>query len=164
MTMTSNTRRSALVCAVLVLVLGLGSGSLTEAGEGSWYASLGKPALTPPGWAFAVVWPALYLLMGTGLGLIWAAPASPLRSRALFWFAAQFVLNLVWTPIYFGLHQVALALGVILALNVAAITATIRMGAVRSLAAWLMLPYLVWIAFAAVLNFRVWQLNPAGPV
>lgn len=164
MAFSSRIRRPVLIGALIVLALGVASGSLTESGPNSWYAALDKPALTPPGWAFGVVWPILYLLIGSAAGLIWAAPESPLRRRALFWFAVQFALNLAWTPVYFGLHQIALALGIVLALNVAAITATVRMGAVRSLAAWLMVPYLVWIAFAAVLNLRVWQLNPVAPI
>jgi tryptophan-rich sensory protein len=156
-------RRAALVGAVLILAAGSAIGLITQTGEGSWYQSLIRPAATPPGWAFGVIWPLLYILIGAAGGIVWSARQHPARGRALFWFALQLALNFAWTPVFFGQEQIALGLGVILALNVAAIVATVRMARVSPLAARLMLPYLVWIAYAAVLNFRIWQLNPALP-
>ena len=157
-------RRSALIPIIvsIVLVVGIGSliGYLVQTGGGDWYTRLEKPDLTPPSQLFGIVWPVLYVLVGTAGGLVWAAMPSPQRSRALFWYGLQLVLNFAWTPVFFGLHQITIGLGVILALNVAAVVATVRMGRVRRSAAWLMVPYLVWIAFAAVLNFRIFQLNP----
>ena len=162
--MTVTPRRAALIGAVLVLVVGSAIGALVQSGsENAWYAALEKPAATPPSYLFGIVWPILYVLIGAAGGLVWAAKRHPARRRALFWFGLQLVLNFAWTPVFFGLQQVQAGLGIILAMNVAAIVATIRMGSVRSLAAWLMLPYLLWIAYAAVLNFRIWQLNAAVP-
>ena len=156
-------RRAALVGAVLILAIGSAIGLLTQTGAGSWYQSLIRPDATPPSWVFGVVWPILYILIGAAGGIVWSVRQHPARRRALFWFVLQLALNFAWTPVFFGLEQIALGLGVILALNVAAIVATIRMGRVSPLAARLMLPYLVWIGYAAVLNFRIWQLTPALP-
>ena len=157
--------RAMLIGAVLVLLVGSAIGALFSPGaETGWYASLAKPAMNPPGWVFGVVWPILYLLIGAAGGLVWTAAKGSRRRRALFWFGLQLALNLAWTPVFFGMQQIALALGIILALNVAAVTATVRMERVRTLAAWLMVPYLVWIAFAAILNLRIWQLNPVAPI
>ncbi|WP_088712937.1 MULTISPECIES: TspO/MBR family protein [Pacificimonas] len=159
----ASSRRPMLIGALIVLVLGSAIGLAVQTGEGGWYEALTKPALTPPDYLFGIVWPVLYLLIGAAAGRIWARRGHPLAGRALFWFALQLGLNLAWTPVFFGLQQVELGLGVILALNVAAIWTTVRFGRIDRTAALLMLPYLVWIAFAAVLTFRIWQLNPALP-
>ncbi len=152
--------RAILIGIVLVLATGLGIGyAFGPQNTGDWYANLAKPALNPPSWLFGVVWPALYILVGAAGGMIWHAS----HGRARFWYLLQLALNFAWMPIFFGLQRVDIALGIIIAMNVAAIVAALRMGRVRALAAWLMLPYLVWIAFAAVLNFRIWQLLPGMP-
>ncbi|MBV7256718.1 tryptophan-rich sensory protein [Pacificimonas sp. WHA3] len=156
MTDRSRDRRAALIGVLIVAVLGLGVNRLLlPGGTGEWYLSLVKPDLNPPSWLFGVVWPILYILIGAAGGLIWKASFN----RARFWYILQLALNLLWSPVFFGMQRVDIGLGVIAALNIAAIIATIRMAAVRRLAAWLMVPYLIWIAFAAILNLRIWQLN-----
>jgi benzodiazapine receptor len=125
-----------------------------------WYVALQKPALTPPGWVFPVAWTSLYILLGLAVAMILHARGARGRGLALAAFAVQFVLNLAWTPLFFGMHQVGAALMVIVAILVVATITTVLFGRIRPLAAWLMVPYLVWISFAGVLTWRIGQLNP----
>lgn len=153
--------RWALVTVPGVVLLGFLSGRSVAAGEeNGWYMALAKPALNPPGWVFPIVWTLLYILMGVALAVVLNARGARGRGAALALFAVQLLLNLAWTPIFFGMHRVSLALAVIVAMLIAAIATTILFGRVRALAAWLMVPYLVWISFAAGLTWRVGVLNP----
>lgn len=153
--------RWAIFTVPLILLLGFASGRAVPAGsDNSWYMALQKPALTPPGWVFPVAWIALYILLGLAVAMILHARGAAGRPVALALFAVQFALNLIWTPLFFGMHQVGAALLVIVAMLALAILTTILFGRIRRPAAWLMLPYLVWIAFAGVLTWRIGQLNP----
>lgn len=145
----------------LVLLLGFASGRLVPAGDAdAWYAALAKPALTPPGWAFPVVWTLLYILLGLALALVLNARGARGRGTAVALFAAQFALALAWTPVFFGAHRIALALAIIVAMVVIGSLAAAAFARVRRAAAWLMVPYLVWVTFAGVLTWRIGQLNP----
>lgn len=153
--------RWALLCVPLILLLGFLSGrSVPTGSDSAWYMALVKPALTPPGWVFPVAWTTLYILMGLALALILNARGARGRGLAVALFVGQFVLNLVWTPVFFGAHKVGLALLVIALMLVLAIATTVAFSKIRVQAAWLLVPYLVWISFAAVLTFRIGQLNP----
>jgi tryptophan-rich sensory protein len=153
--------RWALVCVPAVLLLGFLSGRSVPVGnESDWYRALAKPALTPPGWVFPVAWSTLYVLIGLALALVLNARGSRGRGPAVVLFVVQFALNLLWTPIFFGAHQIGTAVLIIGAMLLAAIATTIAFQRVRATAAWLMLPYLVWISFAGVLTWRIGQLNP----
>lgn len=153
--------RWAIVTVPLILLLGFASGRAVPSGsENSWYMALQKPELTPPGWVFPVAWTTLYVLMGLSVAMILHARGARGRGIALGVFAVQFALNLAWTPLFFGMHRVGAALGVIVAMLVLGIVAAVLFGRIRPLAAWLLVPYLVWISFAGVLTFRIGQLNP----
>jgi benzodiazapine receptor len=153
--------RWAAVTVPAVLLLGFLSGRSVPVGSDSlWYMALRKPSLTPPGWVFPVAWSALYILIGLALAMILNARGARGRGVAVGLFAAQFVLNLLWTPIFFGAHQVTLALVDLLALLALAIATTFAFARIRTAAAWLMAPYLVWVSFAGVLTWRIGQLNP----
>ncbi len=153
--------RWAIVIVPLVLLLGFASGRSVPAGsENDWYRALAKPALTPPGWVFPVAWTTLYILIGLALAMILHARGAKGRGVAIGLFVAQFALNLAWTPLFFGAHRVSVALIVLLAILVLAILTTFAFARIRQVAAWLMLPYLVWLSFAGVLNWRIGQLNP----
>lgn len=153
--------RWALVCVPAIVLLGFLSGRAVPSGsENRWYVALAKPALTPPGWVFPVAWTTLYILMGLALALVLNARGARGRGLGIALFVAQFLLNLAWTPLFFGAHLVGAALIVIVAMLVLAIAATVRFAGIRRLAAWLMVPYLVWISFAGVLTWRIGQLNP----
>lgn len=153
--------RRALITVPLIMLLGALSGRLSGSGAGNpWYAALDKPWFQPPGWAFGVVWPVLYVLLGLALALVLNARGARGRGLAIGLFAIQFAINLSWSPVFFALREVSLAYWVIVAMILAAVAATFAMGRVRSAAAWLMVPYLCWISFAAILNHRIDQLNP----
>ena len=153
--------RWAVVTVPLVLLIGFLAGRAVPTGDqNAWYAALAKPALTPPGWVFPVAWTLLYILIGLALAMILNARGARLRGLAVALFVAQFVLNLVWTPLFFGAHQVGAALLVILGMLVIGVATTLVFARVRVAAAWLMAPYLVWISFAGALTWRIGQLNP----
>ena len=125
----------------------------------TWYASLAKPSWTPPRAAFPIVWPILYLLMAVSVWLLWQADPSPARTAALVGFAAQLLLNTVWSPVFFGRHDITGGL-VIISLLAITLTFTVVMSfEVDWIPGALLVPYLFWISFAAALNFRIWTLN-----
>lgn len=155
--------RWAVVTVPLVLLLGFGSGrSVTAGGDNLWYAALAKPSLNPPDWVFPVAWTILYILQGLALAMILNARGASGRWIGAALFVVGFVLALVWTPLFFGAHQVGTALAVIAGMIALGIATTIAFARVRAAAAWLMVPYLVWISFAAVLTWRIGQLNPGA--
>ena len=127
---------------------------------GGWYASLHKPAWNPPGWLFGPVWTLLYVMMAVAAWLVWRDGGWRRQTPALRLFLLQWFLNLLWTPLFFGLHHPGLAFGEIIILWLA-LAATVRsFWPVNKAAGALLLPYLAWITFAAVLNFTIWHLNP----
>lgn len=155
--------RWAIVIVPLVLLLGFASGRAVPSGsENEWYRALTKPDLTPPGWVFPVAWTTLYILIGLALAMIVHARGAVGRGVAIGLFALQFALNLSWTPLFFGAHRVGLALVVLVAILILSIATTFAFARIRRGAAWLMLPYLVWLSFAGVLNWRIGQLNPGA--
>lgn len=150
---------SALALAVfLVLSFGAGAaGSFFQPGE--WYAALRKPALTPPGWVFGVVWPALYALMGVAAWLVWRKGGVGGNRLALGLFAGQLALNAAWTCIFFGLHRPGWALADLAAMWALILATLIAFWARTPAAGALLVPYLAWVSFAAYLNFAFWRLN-----
>jgi tryptophan-rich sensory protein len=140
--------------ALLCLVAGGLSGAVSGGG-GEWYRSLAKPPGTPPSWVFGPVWSVLYLLMGWAGGLLMVKKAW----FAVRWFAAQFALNLAWSPVFFGLQQPAVALVVIVAMGLL-IGLTVRAARpVSPAAARLLLPYWAWVTYATWLNAGFAFLN-----
>lgn len=125
---------------------------------GDWYASLAKPAWTPPGALFAPVWTALYLAMGIAAWMVWRRGGRS-RAPALGLYLVQLALNALWSYLFFGLHRPDLALLDIGLLWAAILPVMLRFGRIRSVAGALILPYLLWVSFAACLNFAIWRLN-----
>lgn len=153
--------RWALFIVPIIMLLGFLSGTVSGSGErNSWFAELVKPEAQPPGWVFGVVWPILYLMMGIAVSIILNARGARLRGVAVALFVVQLALNLYWSPLFFGQHQVTAAFYLLLAIWVSAFATTLVFGRIRSLAAWLMVPYLAWLSFAAILNYQIDQLNP----
>ena len=127
----------------------------------TWYAALQKPSFTPPNWLFAPAWGTLYLLMGISAFLIWRKGLDNSQvKRALFIFAIQLALNALWSVVFFGLESPLYGVIVIVALWIAILLTMLKFFKISAVAFWLLLPYLLWVTFAAVLNISVWILNP----
>lgn len=125
----------------------------------TWYVDLEKPLLNPPNFVFGPVWSVLYLLMGISLYLVWTSKASKGKTAAYIAFAAQLVLNTVWSLAFFGLHSPELGILVILLLVGAIVATIITFYRFSKPAAYLLIPYLLWVCFAAYLTIGVALLN-----
>ena len=153
--------RYALFTVPLILLLGTLSGRASNSGYGNaWFDALVKPELMPPGWMFGAAWAILYILLGFALALILHARGARGRGLALGVFFAQLLLNFSWSPVFFAMHRVGLAFTIIVLMLVLSIVATVLFARIRRTAALLMLPYLAWLTFAALLNYQIMQLNP----
>jgi benzodiazapine receptor len=133
----------------------------TVSDDGShWYEALEKPFFTPPGWVFGPVWTILYLMMGIAAFLVWqkGVPKSHVRV-ALVCFVVQLVFNAAWSVIFFGFHSVGLALLEIIFLWLAILATIASFWRVDRVAAGLLLPYIVWVSFAVILNADIYLLN-----
>ncbi|HYE33445.1 MAG TPA: TspO/MBR family protein [Methylomirabilota bacterium] len=126
---------------------------------GEWYASLRKPSWNPPSWVFGPVWTALYTLMAVAAWLVWRQGGFAAQRPALTIFVVQLALNAAWTPLFFGLHWMGVAFTEIVLLWVAIGATIVAFHPVSRAAAWLLVPYLAWVSFAAALNFTLWRLN-----
>lgn len=136
-------------------------GSIFTAGEiAGWYADLLKPEWVPPNYIFAPVWTVLYALMGFSAWLVWK-DKKPFKERegALWVFLIQLILNGIWTPIFFGAHEVGIALAVIVVLLGAVALTTVLFYRINKLAGLLFVPYLAWVGFATALNASILMLN-----
>ncbi|MGH6615883.1 TspO/MBR family protein [Sphingomonas sp.] len=153
--------RWAMVTVPFILLLGFASARLVPTGAANrWYVALVKPDQTPPDWVFALVWAIIYIFMGLALAMIIHARGSKLRGPAIMLFALQLVVNLIWSPLFFGAHQVFWALIVMAVMFVLAFATTLLFGRIRAAAAWLFVPYLAWLVFAGLLILQIDQLNP----
>jgi translocator protein len=150
----------SLVPFVVVCFTAAGIGSLfTSNSVNTWYTQLRKPEWTPPNWIFGPAWTTLYLMMAISAWLVWRSSDSYSARFALALFAIQLVLNTMWSIVFFGLHEVGPAFGEILLLWMMIIATAVAFLPFSLLAAWLLIPYIVWVAFASYLNFRIWQMN-----
>ena len=154
--------RWALFLVPAVLLLGFVSGRLGGDASDPWFIALEKPAIFPPPAAFGIVWPILYTLMGLAAAMVCAAWGSRYRLPAILAFALQLVVNLAWSPVFFGEHEITLGLYIILVLDVAVLVTIVLFWKVRRAAALLLVPYLGWILFATVLNYEFLRLNPGA--
>ncbi|WP_049984971.1 TspO/MBR family protein [Halobellus rufus] len=152
----------ALALSILVVEVVGASGSIfTVQGLGEWYDSLVRPAVAPPNWVFGPVWTTLFALMGTGLWLVWKRAGDAPRAvrLAVAVFAVHFLFNLGWSAAFFGLREIGLGLAVIAVLWVLIVATMWVFARVDRRAALLLVPYLLWVTFAAYLNYRFWVLN-----
>ena len=155
----SNTAK-LVICIVLTVGLGSLGGIFTASEIQGWYLHLNKPSWNPPNWLFAPVWTTLYLLMGIALYLVWKTPADADTKRwAVIVFVVQFVLNFLWSYIFFREHQLGWAFVEIIVMWLAILCTIIGFSRINKIAAWLLVPYISWVSFAAILNYTVWQLN-----
>ncbi len=146
----------ALLIAVAVCELAGGVGAIfTRSSVSTWYRRLKKPGFNPPDRVFAPVWTLLYLLMGIALSLVWEEGAF----LALAVFALQLVLNVLWSFVFFGLRKTLAGFVVILLLWASIVWTMLLFYPVSIAAFFLLLPYFLWVGFAAVLNYHLWRLN-----
>lgn len=151
-----------LISLVIAQLAGLIGSVFTAPAIGSWYATLNKPSFNPPPWLFAPVWIILYLLMGIAFYLIWknSDPASvKLKRRASGLFFVQLILNAWWSVIFFGLRRPDWALLEIVVLWLMIVWTMIAFQKISRPAAYLLWPYLLWVSFAAYLNYSLWLIN-----
>jgi benzodiazapine receptor len=150
-----------LILSVAICQLAGFIGSIfTTAAIPTWYASLNKPSFTPPNWLFSPVWITLFIIMGVSLFLVWRERSESIHAKpALVTFGAQLVLNVFWSIAFFGLKSPIAGLIVIIALWIAIFATILRFRKVSELASMLLIPYIVWVTFAAILNFALFQLN-----
>jgi tryptophan-rich sensory protein len=153
--------RWALVTVPLVLLFGTISGRLAGSGYGNpWFDALEKPAFMPEGWVFGVAWTILYVLLGTALAMLLHARGARWRGAAIGLFLVQLAANYCWSPLFFAWHQVGAALGLIAAMIAMTVALVVLLWWIRRVAALLLLPYLAWLCFAALLTASIWQMNP----
>lgn len=153
--------RWALLFVPAIMLLGMFSGQLSGSGpDNPWFAALIKPELFPPPSLFGVVWSLLYGMMGFALAMVVAARGASLRGAAILLFIVQLGLNLAWSPVFFGAHQITRALALMMALDLAVFFTVVLFWKVRILAGVLLLPYLAWIVFATYLTWEIRDANP----
>ena len=141
-------------------VAGIVGGLFTATSIGSWYAGLNKPSFNPPNWVFGPVWITLYVLMGIAMYLVWTGDfPGKVKQTAMIFFAVQLLLNMLWTFFFFYLQKPFLGLIEILILLVFIILTIWKFYSLRPAAAYLLVPYLLWVGFASVLTFSLWNLN-----
>ena len=151
--------KSYLFWILLSEAVGALSGWLTREGTAIYAQTIVKPPLSPPGWVFPVVWTILYALMGIGAARIYQAPPSNKRSLGLNLFVVQLVVNFFWSPVFFNLQASGFAFFWLLLLWGLVLWMILVFRKVDPTAAKLQIPYLLWLTFAAYLNFGVWYLN-----
>ncbi len=155
-----------LIIAIVVSELaGIIGSVFTTPSIAGWYAGIVKPALNPPAWVFGPVWTTLFALMGIAAFLVWSSYAEASEDKkkgvkiALALFGIQLVLNMIWSIIFFGLHSPGGALSEIVFLWLAILATIVVFYKISRPAAWLLVPYILWVSFAAYLNYAIWALN-----
>ena len=153
-----------IIFTVIAIATCLIAGSIgafaTQSSVNTWYITLNKPFFNPPNWIFAPVWTTLYILMGIAAGRVWSNGFHHKWVKtAMYHFIFQLLLNTLWSLVFFGLKQVLGALIVIICLLSLVLFTFKWFKIVDKIAAYLLIPYIMWVCFALVLNFSIWQLN-----
>jgi translocator protein len=145
-----------IISLLLPFTVGLVGGLLTSSSVSTWYLTLAKPSFNPPNWLFGPVWTILYILMGVSLYLVWSKKYDLTAFIAFF---VQLFLNLLWSILFFGLKNPLFAFIEIIILWIAIIANIILFYNINKRASYLLIPYLLWVSFAAILNFFIFYLN-----
>jgi len=150
---------SLLALLISILLVGITASTGARFRPDSWYRELRKPSWTPPDIAFPIAWGILFLLMAIAAWRIYMADESAWRTASLAVYALQLLANAAWSWLFFGRKQIAIALVDIVGLLVLITVAIVLFSQVSTLAAWLMVPYWLWVALALGLNASIWKLN-----
>ena len=144
---------------VLCFAIAYAGSAVTLPSINTWYPTLAKPFFNPPNYVFGPVWTILYFLMAVSLALIWSAPKKKHTKQAIQYFMTQLALNFLWSLVFFGFHLPLFALFVILFLWAAIFKSILQFLSISQTAAFLMIPYLIWVSFATILNLAIVFLN-----
>ena len=150
-----------IISVVLPVMVGWVSSYFTATSVKTWFITLQKPFFNPPSWLFAPVWTILYILMSIAFFLIWKSNIANdnLKKRAIAFYFVQLLLNFFWSVIFFYARQPGWAFAEILVLLLMIIVTTFYFYKISKTAGWLMAPYILWVCFATLLNYSIWQLN-----
>lgn len=149
-----------LISIIVCELVGILATPFTISSIPTWYAMLNKPPFSPPNWIFGPVWTLLYFLMGIALYLIWVNGINKQKIKtAIVFFVIQLLLNFLWSVIFFGFHQPVLALIEIIILWFAIFMTMMKFLPISRSAGYLLLPYFLWVSFAALLNLSIVMLN-----
>jgi len=149
-----------LISLLITLSIGLVASLVTRPQIAGWYNTLNKPVFTPPGWLFAPVWTCVYILIAMAAYLVWERrnnSTNYLTTRTVY--ILQLGLNFSWSIVFFGLHEIVAALLVIILLWIMIVLNVRWFGKFSRTASWLLLPYFLWVSFAAILNYSIFSLN-----
>ena len=144
----------------LCLIFGNGIGGyFTFVSVETWYQTLNKPNFNPPDWVFGPVWTTLYVLMGVSIWLIWKKEASKVRTISMIIFWVQLFFNIFWTYLFFGIQRIDLGLFEIFFLIFLILMNIIYFYKIDKIASYLLVPYVLWVSYASILNYKIWVLN-----
>jgi len=147
------------VSIILCQIAGLLGALFTTPAIPTWYATLKKPFFNPPNWIFSPVWISLFILMGISLFFVWRRTDHPKFKITFFFFFVQLIFNVLWSIAFFGLKSPLLGLIDIILLWIAILLTIQNFLKISKFAGVLLIPYLLWVSFAALLNFSLWLLN-----
>jgi translocator protein len=148
------------ICIAICQATGIISALLTNTQNNDWYNTIIKPSWNPPGYLFGPVWTILYFLIAISLWIIWKSDANEiLKKQAILFFAAQLFLNFWWTILFFKFQSPVAAFIEIIVMILLIIITIFRFSEISKTASWLLVPYISWVCFAALLNYNLWILN-----
>ena len=149
------------IALIVCLLVGYSASVVTRPSVESWYPTLIKPIFNPPNWIFMPMWTFLYILMAVAAGLVWdkIKEQNEVVKKALAFFLIQLTLNAIWSYLFFGLKNPMLALIEIALLWLMIYETYLKFIKINKTAGYLLIPYLAWVAFAAILNGSIWWLN-----
>lgn len=149
-----------IICIAICQATGIISGLISSVQNNRWYDSIQRPSWNPPGYLFGPVWTILYVLMAISLYIVWKSSVTPDRKFFACWtFAVQLFLNFWWTILFFTLQSPLLAFVDIVLLILVIVSTIFQFSKISKTAAWLLVPYISWVCFAAILNYNLWILN-----
>ncbi len=149
-----------IIAVIICFGLGTASGLSTTDAITGWYATLNKPFFNPPNWIFGPMWTLLYIMMGIAVGRIWNLSTEGVDvNEAIMLFVAQFFLNIIWSPVFFSMQNPMAALAIIVTMWILILLTIRGFKKHDTLAGKLMIPYLLWVSFATILNGAIVYLN-----
>jgi tryptophan-rich sensory protein len=158
--MKKSTLLKIIISVTICLVVGFMASIATQSSVNTWYETLEKPFFTPPNYLFGPVWTVLYILMGISAGIVWSRGLHHVWVKtALYHFVFQLMFNALWSLVFFSVQEIFFALITIITLFILILLTFKWFKVVNKTAAYLLIPYALWVLFAMALNFEIWRLN-----